>query len=483
VQPGAAGAPGAPLSEARELVAPLAPLGGGAWAVGGGLRDALLRRAVADLDVAVAGDAAEAASTLARAHGARRFRLSARFGAWRVYGGRLPYTVDLTPLQGGTIEDDLDRRDLTVNALALPVDGRDAILDRHRGLDDLAARRLRLVSPAALRADPVRLVRLARLAHQLDFSIAPEAVERARADAPALVGAPGERVMEEVARMLRLPRAWRGLERLDEIGVLGALVPELEAGRGLAQTPYHHLDVLGHTLEVVRHTAEITEDPTPAFRSLGPRVAEVLAAPLADGLSRGQALLLSALLHDMAKPATVATTPEGRITFMGHDVLGAAEADAWCRRMRTSTRLRETVALSVRQHLPLGFLVHREPLSLRQIWRYLESTRPCEVDIIVLSVADRLATRGPRTRESAIARHLALARQVAEVHFRLVDRGPVRPLVAGDELARVLGREPGPWLSALLTRLREEQVVGAVRTSDEAVRFAREWLPAHPDSI
>src|SRR5262249_11908478 len=164
-------------------------------------------------------------------------------------------------------------------------------------------------------------------------------------------------------------------------------------------------------------------------------------------------------------------------------VLGAAEADAWCRRMRTSTRLRETVALSVRQHLPLGFLVHREPLSLRQIWRYLASTRPCEIDIIVLPGADRLATRGPRTRESAIVRHLALARQVAEVHFRLEDRGPVRPLVAGDELARILGREPGPWLSTLLARLQEEQVVGAVRAPDDAVRFAREWLPADPDSL
>jgi tRNA nucleotidyltransferase/poly(A) polymerase len=470
------------VSAARELVAPLAPLGDGAWAVGGGVRDALLGRPVADLDVAVAGDAASASGLLARAHGARRFRLSARFGAWRVHGGRLPYTVDLTPLQGGTIEDDLDRRDLTVNALALAVGG-SAILDRHRGLQDLAARRLRLVSPAALAADPVRLVRLARLAHQLDFSIAPEAAARARADASALSGAPGERLMEEVARMLRLPRPWRGFERLDDIGVLGALVPELESARGLAQSPYHHLDVLGHTLEVVRHVSEIAEDPEPAFRSLGPRVSEVLAAPLADGLTRGQALLLTALLHDMAKPATTAVTPEGRITFMGHDVLGAAQADAWCRRMRTSTRLRETVALCIRQHLPLGFLVHREPLSLRQIWRYLRATRPCEVDIIVLSVADRLATRGPRTRETAIARHLALARQVVDVHFRLVDRGPVRPEIPGDELARVLGRPLGPWLSELITRLEEEQVVGAVRSPDDAVRFARSWLSTGADSI
>ena len=117
------------------------------------------------------------------------------------------------------------------------------------------------------------------------------------------------------------------------------------------------------------------------------------------------------------------------------------------RRLRTSARLREFVVRCVRMHLPLGFMVHRTPLSLRQIDRYLRSTAPWEVEIIVLSVADRLATRGPRTSESAVRRHLALAREVMDAHFALVNRGPVRPLLAGDEAAAELGRPPGPWLA------------------------------------
>jgi hypothetical protein len=121
-------------------------------------------------------------------------------------------------------------------------------------------------------------------------------------------------------------------------------------------------------------------------------------------------------------------------------------------------------------------MVHRQPLSLREIDRYLRATAPCEVEIIALSVADRLATRGPRTTEAQISRHLALARQVLGVHYQLQDRGPVRPLVSGDELARALGRAPGPWLSGLLEALREEQVVGSVRTREEAVNFARRKL-------
>jgi putative nucleotidyltransferase with HDIG domain len=257
--------------------------------------------------------------------------------------------------------------------------------------------------------------------------------------------------------------------------VLGALVPQLEESRGLGQSPYHHRDVLGHTLEVVERVVDLSADPEPVFRSRAPRVRAVLEAPLADELTAGRALVLAALLHDIAKPATHAVTPEGRVTFLGHDRLGAEMADDLLRRLRTSTRLREHVVRCVRLHLPLGFLVHRTPLSLRQIDRYLRATAPAEVEIILLSAADRLATRGPQASESSIGRHLALAREMMDAHFALVDRGPVRPLVSGDQLAAHLGRAPGPWLAALLDALREEQVVGAVRTRDQALRFAARW--------
>jgi len=87
-----------------------------------------------------------------------------------------------------------------------------------------------------------------------------------------------------------------------------------------------------------------------------------------------------------------------------------------------------------------------------------------------------LATRGPRTTESAISRHLALARDVLGVHLDLLDRGPVRPLADGAEIARALERPPGPWLQEVLDALREEQLVGAVRDRDGALRFCRNWV-------
>jgi poly(A) polymerase len=453
---------------------------GDVWLVGGGVRDALRGLEVADVDLAVAGDAAELAARLARAHRARRFPLSREFGAWRVSGGDLGRQVDLTPLQGADLAGDLARRDFTINALAVSLSGGD-LIDLHGGLADLRAGRVRVVSPGAFRDDPVRLLRAARFAEQLGFGVDDATVATARADAGRVWDAPGERLAEELGRILALPRADRAVRELDRLAVLGALVPELEDCRGVGQNSYHHLDVLGHTLEVVEHAVALAADPSPVFRAQAPRVAEVLARPLGDGLTSREGLILGAILHDMAKAETRTELPDGRIGFMGHDVRGAEMADALLRRLRTSTRLREFVCLLVRRHLPLGFLVHRTPLSLRQIDRYLRSTHPAEVEVIVLTVADRLATDGPRTTESAMRRHLVLAREILAEHFRLLDRGPVVPLVRGDRLARELGRDEGPWLAELLERLREEQVVGAVTDERGALAFARRWNRAKSD--
>lgn len=461
------------------LLGPLASLGAGGWIVGGGLRDALLGRAVADVDLAVNTDAKQLAKRLATAHRAARFPLSDAFGAWRVHGGSLPFTVDLTPLQGGSLEEDLARRDLTVNALAFPLAGGE-LIDHHNGLGDLRARSLRMVGPTVLRDDPVRLARLARLACQLGFDIEPQTRLRARMDAAELSRSAPERVADELRRIACMADAWRGFEALDDLGLLGVIVPELEEGRGLEQTPYHHKDVLDHTLEVVRHVCAIRADPVEIFRGAGSHIAADLAEPLADDLTRGDALVFAALFHDMAKPETYAVTSEGRATFFQHDRRGAELADAWCRRYRTSTRFREVVALCVRRHLALGFMVHRQPLSLRQIDRYLRSTAPAEAELMVLSVADRLATTGPRTTPPQIQRHLAVARQIATWYVTLGERGPVGPLVNGAELGELLGRQPGRWMTELLEALREEQVVGLVRTREQAERFARAWADDHP---
>ena len=126
-----------------------------------------------------------------------------------------------------------------------------------------------------------------------------------------------------------------------------------------------------------------------------------------------------------------------------------------------------------RHHLDLGFLVHERPLSRRTIWRYLTTTAPNSADVTLLTVADRLATRG-RKAEPAIAAHLELAREMLGHAFALQAAGPQPPLVPGDELAAELGMRPGPALGELLRTLEEDRFAGEISTREQAVARARE---------
>jgi putative nucleotidyltransferase with HDIG domain len=383
------------------------------------------------------------------------------------------WQVDITPLQGGSLEADLSARDLTVNAMAEPLSGGD-LVDPYGGARDLEDRRLRMVSPEAFSADALRTLRVARLATELEFDVDAATADAVRDHAAGLDDVSQERVFSELRRIVISPDPVSGVELLDDLELTVHVLPELTALRGVEQNPYHHRDVHGHTLEVLAATVALERDPGAALGddALTEPVRQVLAEPLADELTRGGALRLGALLHDIAKPRTRTEFPGGRIGFPHHDADGAEMARAALARLRASERLRAHVAALTRHHLRLGFLVHDMPLDRRAIYRYLVTCEPVEVDVTLLSVADRLATRG-RKADEAIARHLELARIVLAAGLERRAAGQQPPLVRGDELAAELGIPRGPELGELMAQIAEARFAGEIATREEAVTFAR----------
>jgi poly(A) polymerase len=460
---------------------------GGAWLVGGVVRDRLLGRATADIDVAVEGDVRSAARAAARAAGgAAAFALSEDFGSWRVVARDGSWQLDVEPLRGGAIETDLAQRDFTVNAIAQAVSGGE-LIDPFGGVRDVRHRLLRAVGAGAFAADPLRVLRLVRIAVELGFEIEPETERLARSHAAELASVSAERVFTELRRILAAESVRRGLELMAGIGATAAVLPELEATRGVDQSRFHHLDVHDHTLAVIDAAVELTtpgrewpEELQPALAPFASEVRALLAEPLADGLTRGEALRWGALLHDIAKPDTRAIQPAGgRVTFIGHDVRGAARAREILTRLRTSERLRAHVAALVRHHLDLGFLVGEpQPLAARTVYAYLHACDPVEVDVTLLSLVDRVATRGDASGD-AIAAHVAVARQMLEAALRWRADGPPRPLVRGDEVAAALGMTPGPALGALLEELASAQYAGEIATPEQAVEYARTLVARH----
>jgi putative nucleotidyltransferase with HDIG domain len=366
--------------------------------------------------------------------------------------------VDLVPLRDGDIAADLAARDFTINAMAEPLAGGE-LLDPHGGRADLEKRLVRMVSAQALEDDPLRSLRAIRIAVELDLTLDEATGIAASANAPGIQDVAQERVFAELKRVISADAVVRGLQLLDDHGLTEVVLPELSALKGIEQSHFHHLDVHDHTLAVLDEVTKLQRDPD---------YAALLAEPLSDELTRGQAMRWAALLHDAAKPQTRGFLPDGRVTFLGHDAEGAQLAKDVLGRLRSSTKLRDYVAALIAHHLDAGFLVHRRPLDRRTIWRYLVATRPYSADSTIFTVADRLATRG-KNADAAIEAHLDVARRLVAAA-----REPVPPpLVRGDELIEA-GIAPGPQLGTILAQLEEDRFAGAITTREDALRRAKE---------
>lgn len=451
------------------------------WIVGGAVRDAALHREVRDVDLAVAWEPRRAARVLADTARGPAFELSTEFGTWRVLGPQGGWHLDVSGLRGGSIEADLAGRDFTANAVAVSLGDPGATpIDPHRGLADIAGHILRMVSARAFDADPLRVMRAARLAAGLGFVIEPDTAVAARERAQRLADVAGERQFAELRGMLRGSDPIRGLEIMDELGATAAVLPELDALRGIEQTVYHHLDAHDHTIEVLRCLVEVEGNLGTYVGDLAGEVGALLASPLADEMTRGEVLRLAAICHDLGKAETRGETSEGRVTFLGHDQAGARIAREICRRLRTSGRLAEYVSHLTLHHLRLGFLVHRQPLSRRDLFEYLRETDPDPVDVTLLTIADRLATRGDRTRDETVAAHLDLAGEVIGEAIAWMREGPPSAPLPGDRLAEAVGIEPGPELGRLLDEIEAAVFTGEVRTADDAIEHARRLLARDP---
>jgi poly(A) polymerase len=448
---------------------------GPVWIVGGAIRDALLGERVADADLAVTrGEEERAARAIARVAGGSAFTLSEEHATWRAMAPTDGWHVDVAALRAESIEADLRARDFTVNAIAAPLAGGEPI-DPTGGIADAETRMLRAASDAAFEDDPIRLLRAARLAAGLGLALEAKTIELARKQAPRAADPAGERQFAELRGIVAGRDPLSGMRLMEELGLLAVVLPELESLRGVVQNPNHHLDVFGHTLAVLEEWLGVESDLPGFAGDLAGEVADFLAEPLADELTRQGALRFGALFHDLGKPETRAEG-SGYVTFIGHDEVGAKIIASICRRLRTSRALSGHLQGLALHHLRLGFLIHQRPLSRRAVYDYLVATEPVSADVTLLTVADRLAARGegPLASEEMVNAHLDLAREMLRDALAWHRDGSPRPPVSGDELADELGLSPGPEMGRLLEELRAEAFTGEITSRTQALERARQ---------
>ena len=461
------------------------------YLVGGFLRDALLARQrwPVNIDLAIPSRALEVARALATHLGGAYVRLDEAMGSARVVvsSGESRVEVDCSDFRGPTIEDDLARRDFTVNALALPLETwvrqdnwREALIDPLQGCRDLAEMRLRACFPKTFLEDAVRILRAFRFSVELDFSPDPSLEPLMREAVPRLTTIAGERIREELVAILGTDRASWALRELNALGALDVLFPELSPGRGVAQGGYHHLDVLGHQLETVAQCDRMTAD----YAEFSPELRQPMRAyydtELVERRSRKALVKLGGLFHDVGKPATRRTKDDGEIWFLGHEQFGAQLVESVTERLRLSNREAEFVRHLVLYHLRPGHLSREPQLTRRAIFRFFRDLGDDGPACLLVWWADRMATRGPSSRLDQIDQQRARLEELLRAYF-LKPEEVVRPprLIDGRELMTALGLSSGPLIGTLLDAIQEAQAEGRLQTKDEALALAREVLKTH----
>lgn len=457
------------------------------YMVGGTVRDLLLQReASPDADLTTDATPDEIKRLVAPTHPKAVVLVGERFGTVRLYYRREEASSEIpdegqsaedageTPLEdiieittfrterynpdsrkpevafGTVLEEDLLRRDFTINAMARdPLTG--AIIDPFGGRADLEARVLRAVGNEPEKRfdeDPLRLLRAVRFAAQLDFAIEPKTAQAIVSQAQTLEKISRERIRDEMNKILLSPQPILGLRLMVDLGLMQWVIPEVLELRGVSQRPGHSKDVYLHTLQVVQNTP--------------PRL-----------LTRW-----AGLLHDIAKPRT-RTLEDGKLHFFGHEDVGAHMARDILRRLKFDRDHIEGVSLLVHMHMRSNAYTHDwTDGAVRRLMLEADERLP---DLLDLSQADITSYR-PEKVNRAVARVQELRARAAYLQEE-AERVPLKSPLDGIELMELFGRGPGPWLKPVKEHLLGLVIDGNLAPDDKegATREARAFVAAHSE--
>jgi len=511
-----------------------------AYLVGGSLRNILLGEPCTDWDIVTTGDAHQLARRLADKLGGHYAHLHEK--ASRVIvasnagtpNNKKEITLDISPLNDKTLEDDLHQRDFTINAIAAPLaqivqyleidsteqpqPGQPSIvgatlavalgdgtvqgtepalgagpvqlaLARHlidplHGLSDLESHRLKAVNEDIFHHDPLRMLRAIRLMMRYQLQLDPWTESLMIRDAALLPQVAAERIHEELYAILGPAGATERLRFLDQHGLFTVIFPEFVAARGMRQPSPHYWDVLEHSLESVGALERLASMLQEDTQSTGQQddLAEIRAL-LGEAEQQGifsfagltaPRMKMAALLHDIGKPVTYSSDEQGGIHFYNHPQAGVPLVEQVMRRLCASTQDRRLAQLVAAHHMRPGQLGQNGPLTPRAIRRYFVDLGPTGIYVALISLADHLATLGPRPTTGSWERHLRVVRLLLTSYIRERERILPPRLISPEELMRRLKLEPGPQIGQLLDLIAEAQAEGTIHSKEEALWLAEE---------
>ena len=421
------------------------------YLVGGAVRDYLTDNETTDRDIIVMDeDARDFALKVADLFEATFVTLDDENKIYRlVFPDKINY-IDVTNPVGGTIEKDLMRRDLTINAIAVNIRTCE-VVDITGGITDIYNKCLNYVNEHNFVDDPLRLLRVYRFQALLGFELAPETISAVCKYAGLIHKPAVERINYEILKLFSGKYADKALENMNKTWMLEEIFPFVKELKQVPPNAHHHLDLFHHSIETVKQIQNLYEKAPDEVKSHMDNVDF-------GGFSRLTHLKLAGFMHDIGKFSTW-TIEEGKHRFIKHDDVGAKLSVKFLKDLHFSNKQIDYISSMIKYHIYPSHVMTSPQITEKIMMRYIRKMDVSSIDAIILAQADRLSARGPEITDEIVERNINSLNMLLKFYIEVKDSlKPLPKLLSGNEVMEILNLKPSRKLGEIMDALHEAKI-------------------------
>lgn len=439
------------------------------YVVGGTVRDFLMGKISYDRDLIVVDEDAKSFSQkVAEFFDGVFIPLDEENKIYRIVLKDKKNFLDITNPIGGNLEEDIMRRDITINAIAVNIKTGKIPSFCEFGIQDIQNKIIREIKEENFTDDPLRILRVYRFYANLGFEISPELLNITKKHASLINKPAKERIEYELMKLFDGEFAAQALLKMDESEILEIIFPFVKELKQVPPNLHHHLDLFNHSIETVNQVQK--------FYKISPKeVQEHLKKVDFGGFSRLAHLKLAALMHDIGKFSTWTIEPDtGRHRFIKHEDVGAKLATPILKKMCFSNKQIDYISYIIKKHMYPTAVVSAPELNDKVMMRYVRKSADNAIDTIIIAKADRVSAQGPEITKELVEENITLLDKLLQFYLNTKETlAPLPKLIDGREVMSILNINPSPMLGKILNELHEAQISGDILTKDDAVRFIK----------
>ena len=439
------------------------------YVVGGTVRDFLMGKISYDRDLIVVDEDAKSFSQkVAEFFDGVFIPLDEENKIYRIVLKDKKNFLDITNPIGGILEEDIMRRDITINAVAVNIKTGEIPSFCEFGIQDIQNKIIREIKEENFTDDPLRILRVYRFFANLGFEISPELLNITKKHASLINKPAKERIEYELMKLFDGEFAAQALLKMDESEILEIIFPFVKELKQVPPNLHHHLDLFNHSIETVNQVQKFYEISSK-------EVQEHLKKVDFGGFSRLAHLKLAALMHDIGKFSTWTIEPDtGRHRFIKHEDVGAKLAIPILKKMCFSNKQIDYISYIIKKHMYPTAVVSAPELNDKVMMRYVRKSADNAIDTIIIAKADRVSAQGLEITKELVEENITLLDKLLQFYLNTKETlAPLPKLLDGRDVMSILNINPSPILGKILNELHEAQISGDILTKDDAVRFIK----------